>query len=101
MRGLLPLGRSLAALLRMGAGNERASRHHCRRVLEGAGRGGGAHHIIAEERGALVREAAMHKEQMAQEAELADGEIGVVDRLHAFFSNDSNTDVSRLRQTYE
>ena len=47
--------------------------------------------------GGWVRLPAVDEEQAAEEAELADGKVGVVDGLHALLADDAHANLPRLR----
>jgi len=53
--------------------------------------------VVDEDRDAAVVVAAVHQQQLAQETELSDGEVGRVDGLHSFLARDANT---HLRYMY-
>ena len=53
-------------------------------------------HKVVEDCEALIKVAPMHEQQGAQEAELANGKVRVVDRPHTLLSDDADANVAGL-----
>mmetsp|Transcript_67430 Transcript_67430/g.201429 ORF Transcript_67430/g.201429 Transcript_67430/m.201429 type:complete len:351 (-) Transcript_67430:761-1813(-) len=56
----------------------------------------GVEDVVREDRHPTVGLPAVDEEQAAEEAELADGEVGVVDGLHPLLADDAHADLARL-----